>query len=264
MIMKNSFVRGLVVLAAGVLVPVALSAAGIPAPRIPVGFSLAATGGEPAPIPFTLATPAGEPGGLAGPGGLGVIEDSGAPYRTALGYNALAANISGSRNTAFGYNALQFENRGSDLTAIGANSIGRTNWAGNGTTAIGADALGNAGFIGNGNTVVGRLALGVVAISEDYNTAIGYGSLSNSRGPRNTAVGAIAGPSDEWGMDNTAMGYRALVSSGRLFGLPSDGNTAIGCLALENLSGVASYTQEGPTRFNTALGYSAGLLRNYW
>lgn len=93
----------------------------------------------------------------------------------------------------------------------------------------------------------------------DYSTAIGYASLGMNRDRGyNTAVGAFSGVACEWGQENTAMGYRALRSAGRLYQLSSDGNTAIGCFALENLSGQAPGFLEGPSRYNTALGYKAG------
>jgi len=239
MLRERFCVKRGIVFAACVLVPAVLAAAGTPGARNPVGFTLAATWGEPAPISFTLATRSPELEALAGPGGLGVIEDPGAPFRTALGFNALASNTSGLNNTAVGYNALPFDVLGSDITAIGANALGNAGWAGNGTTAIGA------------------MAMGIVPVCEVYNTAIGYGSSQNSRGPYNTAVGAFSGVANDWGQDNTAMGYRTLVNAGRSYPFPSDGNTAIGSLALESLTGFADW-QEGPTRYNTALGYKAG------
>ena len=239
MIREMSCVKGAIVLAACILVPTLLASAGTPGPRRPIEFTLAATGGDPAPIPFSLAPPASEPAGLAGPGGLGIIEDSGAPYRTALGYNALYHSTTGEGNTAVGYMALYGHGYGSNNTAVGANALLEC-YGGTGITAIGAGAL--------------RIAYD----GADYSTAIGYGSLGGNRGPYNTAVGALAGVSYDWGQDNTVMGYRALSRAGRDYTMPSDCNTAIGSLALENLTGMSYEYGDGPTRYNTALGYKAG------
>lgn len=262
MLSERSCFKRAIVIGACVLFGGVLAKAGTPGGRLPSGFTLTLNAGDnPSPIPFTLAPPAPEPGGLAGPGGLGAIEDPGPPYRTALGFNALASNFTGNWNTAIGYTALQFDNNGSYITAVGAIALGRSTWVGTGTTAIGANALGNASWVGDYNTVIGTAAMGTVPVCDGYNTAIGYGALDNNRGPRNTAVGAMAGVINDWGQDNAVLGYKALGKAGCSFPSPSDGNTAIGSMALENLIGFSHeppYMSDGPTRFNTALGYKAG------
>src|SRR5436309_3320677 len=91
---------------------------------------------------------------------------------TAVGYEALYNNVSGSRNTAVGMEAL-VNNRASDNTAIGFFAL-ETNTSGTRNTAIGSDAL-NINNGGNDNTAIGTSAL--------YNSSIGN---------RNTAIGSGA------------------------------------------------------------------------
>ena len=93
---------------------------------------------------------------------------------TAVGFDALGSNTTGSQNTAFGYEALTTVN------------------AGFGNTGIGHKALNVVG-VGDYNTSVGRDS-SLNLTSGNNNTAIGVGSLSeNSTGSHNVCIGYFAG-----------------------------------------------------------------------
>ena len=80
-----------------------------PSPREPRASSSAST---------AVSRPA------SGPSPLTLIEDSGSPYRTAIGYQALFSNTTGFSNTASGYQALYANTTGSYNTATGAGALG--------------------------------------------------------------------------------------------------------------------------------------------
>ena len=123
-------------------------------PKAPtVVFTLAAVGGDPGLFSFTLTPGKEEPIALAGPGGVGVIEDINYPYKTAIGGYALASNVSGIENTASGYKALY------------------SNVDASGNTASGISAL-HFNVDGTGNTASGHWAL-YHNTTGDYNTASG-------------------------------------------------------------------------------------------
>lgn len=145
---------------------------------------------------------------------------------TAIGADALFANVSGYRNTAVGANAL-LSNTASSNTAIGAAAL-TSNTIGSSNTASGADAL-----LGN--------------INGARNTAVGSNTLpSNTSGNNNTAVGANTLASNTTGSSNTSLGYGSLYNS-----INAVANTAVGALALLNNTG----------NNNTAVGFNA-LLNN--
>jgi hypothetical protein len=227
------FARGMVILAAGVLFMVAFTTAGTPGPRNPFEFSLTATGGDPAPHPFTLAPLSTDPTALAGPGGLGVIEDSDWPYRTALGYMALGSN-SEENNTAIGYNAL-FMNQGNNNTGIGAFAFGYSGFNGNYNTGVGSGVFNPGPTHGDYNTGIGARAFGGIQYTAgSFNTAVGFEALVQGAGSYSTAAGARALANASQGIGNTAVGYAALE------------NVGAGRVELES--------------YNTALGYNAGSL----
>lgn len=160
---------------------------------------------------------------------------------TAVGFNTLAANTSGSGNTAFGRVALEDNTSGFNNTAVGTQALAN-NIAANSNTAIGATALvTNLG--GGGNTGVGSAAL-----------------YSNSNGGSNTALGLQAAYSNTTGAFNVAVGVNALYSN-----TTADSNTAVGrSAAYSNITGyqivavgesAAFYNATGFN--NTAVGYGA-------
>ena len=133
-------------------------------------------------------------------------------YNIAVGYAALANNEKGNYNLAIGYRAN--ENRQDSLTynvAIGANT-GFT--SGNYNVAIGTNAIGTT--TSGGNTIIGN---GAKAAGEMLNLVIGT-NASTSGGKNNTAVGynttsigegsiAIGSTARTQGTNTIAIGYGA-------------------------------------------------------
>jgi len=105
-------------------------------------------------------------------------------HDTAIGYQALYTNVSGTDNTAAGYRAL-YLNTASFNTAEGSQAL-YNNSSGQDNTAAGYQALYN-NTIGNNNTALGAYALGNLTGAFSDNTAAGYyagayfgGSSSNA------------------------------------------------------------------------------------
>jgi hypothetical protein len=111
-----------------------------------------------------------------------LVEQSGSPYATAVGYQALNVNT-GLDNTAAGYVALFFNTTGSFNTAAGTNAL-VSNTTGFYNTATGVQAL-NANTTGDNNTAAGNQALNV-----------------NTTGSRNVGLGYQAGSAQTTGSDN--------------------------------------------------------------
>lgn len=196
----------------------------------PVAFTLApltsdASSGSPR-MSFRLAGTPGEPSAGAGPGGVGLIEDSDYPWRTAIGWYALANNTTGESNTAGGFQALQNNTTGSFNTAIGAHAL-ETNITGYHDVAIGSQAL-NSNTTGGHNTATGSHTL-YSNTTGFQNVANGFGTLSfNTVGNFNTATGTHALENNVDGLGNTATGISSL-------GMNINGhfNTALGSWAGE-------------------------------
>jgi len=150
---------------------------------------------------------------------------------TAVGYQALNANITGQKNVAIGAQALAANTTGTKNVAIGfqaltANTSGVQNMAlGNGTLV--------ANTIGTKNTGVGAAALG-----------------ANTTGSNNTAIGAQALSNATTAGDNTAIGVSVMLGTNAA---PNTGqfNTGVGSNALVVLQGAGAN--------NTALGYKSGF-----
>lgn len=133
---------------------------------------------------------------------------------TALGFNVLAVNTTGSFNTASGWAAL-LQNTSDGNTANGALALS-ANTTGIFNTAAGYQAL-NTNVGGVQNTAFGAQALSQ-NISANNNVAVGYQALANTTtGANNTAVGTSALFGNTTGESNTAIGYLANVTSGTLF-----------------------------------------------
>jgi hypothetical protein len=195
---------------------------------------------------------------------------------TAIGFNALYSNTTGSVNTANGKNALYFNTTGFSNTATGVQAL-YLNTTGYYNTATGLAAL-ELNTTGSYNTANGSGAL-VSNTTGANNTASGYDALvsnttgnwnmasgvyalyKNTNGSNNTANGAEALFKNTTGNFNTADGYSALYTNKTGFDNTADGadalfsnrfgnyNTAIGRNALfSNNTGA----------LNIALGYSAG------
>ena len=208
---------------------------------------IAASGAAQVPIGPTAVSPAATTvrTSARGPSPLTVIEDPGYPYRTAIGFQALFANTTGSSNTASGYRALHSNTQGDFNTANGygvlfSNTFGYSN------TGIGVQAL-SSNTTGAFNTASGSIALTSNTTGEG-NTASGAGALfSNTTGNLNTASGLSALVSNTTGFSNTANGSRVLYSNTTGYE-----NTASGYQAL---------TSNATGYWNTASGAGA-LLAN--
>ena len=132
-------------------------------------------------------------------------------------------------NTAIGYQALYNETTGSTNTAVGANALFSTTSATD-NTAIGVQAMYNDTF-GNYSVAIGESALYANTTGGD-NVAIGYDALeSNTAGYYNVANGYQALDSNSIGHDNTADGFQALDSN-----TTGSNNIALGSSAGSNLT----------------------------
>jgi len=111
---------------------------------------------------------------------------------TALGYQALTSNTTGSNNTAFGYETLFSNTSGFANTAIGIHSL-RGNTEGNFNTSIGEDSL--------------------IYTTGSENVAVGVGTgISNVTGNNNTFIGTSADVEYDAPFNNsTALGYGAII-----------------------------------------------------
>ena len=105
---------------------------------------------------------------------------------TALGYDALASNTTGSQNTGVGFEALTTVNSGFGNTAFGHKALNVVG-VGDYNTSVGRDSSLNL-TSGNNNT-----AVGVGALSEsttgNHNVCIGYFSGFNCLGTGNVIIG---------------------------------------------------------------------------
>jgi hypothetical protein len=241
----------------GVICIVALTAAGTPGFKHPFEFTLVANDTDPSLVSFTLAPRLA--GALAGPGGLGLLEDPDWPYRTAIGFLALSSNTIGVGNTASGFLALKTNTEGGYNTASGGYAL-FSNTTGSQNTASGYAAL-SSNSTGYGNTCNGVWAL-QANISGYQNTASGsYALYSNTTGAANMASGSYALTNNTTGMGNSASGYLALQAN-----TEGSYNTASGYEALQgnttglyNLASGAFALAENTTgSFNTGVGRCAG------
>ncbi len=182
-------------------------------------------------------------------------------YSVAVGYEALMGTKDSvpdiyveEYNTAVGYFSLHSHYENGDNTAIGAfsqafNQISRRN------TSAGKGALGSSNYY----NLQGDIG--------DYNTAMGYESLSSNGADNNVAYGAFTLTINHTGTENvaigtdalreninfsgsTAIGYRTLYRYDENISPPFySGNTAVGYKALQgNLNGIKSHYA------NTAVG----------
>lgn len=163
---------------------------------------------------------------------------------TAYGFNSLRNNTTGMENAAFGYNSSLANTTGNYNSAFGVYALQNNN--GNDNTAVGNWTMRNLSA-GYANTAVGSLAM-MAATTGSYNTAIGYGSLNNNGG----------------GLFQSALGYNALKSN---FG---GYNIAIGAEVLPSSTSGTANIGIGNGTFstnisgvnNTGVGHAAGQFAN--
>lgn len=173
-------------------------------------------------------------GGILIGKGYAYVADS-----TAIGYGALSSTSnSGNGVTAIGYQSLTSNTTGSYSVAVGANSL-TTNTTGNYNVGVGYQAL-KTNLGGGSNSAVGynsmytngsgsyNSALGTSSLYSNttgqYNAAVGLQAMySNTTGIYNIGVGVYALSSNTTGLDNVAIGREALYS-----GVTSNYGTAVG------------------------------------
>jgi len=172
-------------------------------------------------------------------GSLTGITNSGSPYQTALGGNALTSNLSGVGNTALGYASLNALTTGVRNVAVGWASLSSNNGSYN--VAVGENAL-NSNTTGNSNVAVGRAAL-LNNTTSSNSVAVGFSALASNTAASTVAVGYQALLSNTSGTRNTAVGFNALYANDT-----SSKQTAVGYQALSQATGAS----------NTAVGSDAG------
>ncbi len=199
-------------------------------------------------------------------------------FNSAIGYQTLLNNSSGSGNTGLGYLALQNNTTGNNNTATGVQAL-TSNTSGVFNTATGVAAL-SSNTTGYNNTATGQQALNS-NIDGIFNTATGLASLFfNTSGGSNTATGMDALKFNTTGSQNTATGMRALNSNTIGYNNTASGqnamfsntdgysNTANGVNALYTNATGTNNTAIGQQALNanvsgsnnTALGYQSGFL----
>ena len=192
---------------------------------------------------------------------------------TAVGYQAMLANTSGSYNTAFGFTAMTANTTGEQNAAFGREAL-QSNTIGIYNTASGMSAL-RLNISGNNNSAFGFQALAANTASD--NTAVGYkASAANTSGATNTTVGWQAGTGNTTGQSNVYVGYNAgqlgtnssynvAVGKSCLSSNTGDGNVAMGFGAMNTNTSGANNTAIGQSALyanttaanNTALGNGA-------
>lgn len=180
---------------------------------------------------------------------------------TAVGYQALMANTTGTAGVAVGFNSMRNNTTGYENTAFGYNTL-LANTTGNYNSAFGAFALQNN--------------------SSTDNTAMGNWALrNNTAGGTNTGIGSLAMMNSSTGSNNTAVGFSALLNNGTALYQNAFGsnalknnnagyNIAIGSEALVgNTTGTANIGIGNGTFStninginNTAIGLAAGQYNN--
>ena len=170
---------------------------------------------------------------------------------TAMGYQALAANTSGSNNTALGYLALPVCTTGSNNTSIGTWTL-TANTTGQGNSAFGLGGL-FQNTTGIYNTTCGFAGLDKNTIGNN-NVAVGYEPLfNNTSGFSNIGIGFTALYNNQTGTNLVAIGDSALLNQNG----GSGGNTAIGSKALYSNTTGNSNTGVGFSVLKTASGSAA-------
>jgi len=159
--------------------------------------------------------------------GVGAGTSTTGVQNTAIGANALNANVSGTSNVAVGYQAMKAFTTGSNNMVLGHNAmyqntntsntvvIGEaaataSGFNGNYAVVIGATAANTATLTGNGPIVIGGAAA-AQATTGDYSIFIGFRcGYTVSSGTNNIVIGSFTGVSTgiTTGSNNTLMGYQ--------------------------------------------------------
>jgi Chaperone of endosialidase len=171
--------------------------------------------------------------------GMGTLATNTADNNTAIGYQALANNTTGTDNMASGEGALQNNTTGNFNTASGQGAL-YSNTTGNSNTATGDNAL-THNTTGVDNTGFGYYAL-YYNTTGNFNTACGLEALvNNTTGTSNTATGNAALQSNTTGSNNIAIGYYAALN----VSIGNSNNIHIGSQGTSGDSGVIKLGTEG-------------------
>jgi hypothetical protein len=146
-------------------------------------------------------------------------------FNNAFGHKTLYSNTTGSDNMAVGQAALYGNTTGIHNIAVGNYTLENTTSGGN-NTAVGYASLYNNNDATGDNTAVGYNAM-YISTSGKSNTAIGTGTLTNTTGNYNTAIGNNTGATNTTGSNNTFVGTNANPSTGALTNATAIGYNAI-------------------------------------
>jgi hypothetical protein len=142
---------------------------------------------------------------------------------TAVGGSALFNNTTGSSNTAVGSIALSSNTTGGTNTAVG-NSVLYSNTTGTSNMAVGSGAM-YYNTTGSNNTAIGSTNAMYYNTTGLSNTAIGYQALlRNTTGSNNIAIGTNAGRYTTGATDNNATSSTSIYI-GNSTGAFADGQT---------------------------------------
>jgi hypothetical protein len=214
---------------------------GTPGPRGPKGEGFEAS--EIITLTNTTASSSSTTGALITAGGIGAAKDcfvnsirvgkgnGSVSTNTAFGRTTLNATTGGF-NTAIGFDVLEVNSSGTDNTGVGYQSL-TTNDTGLQNTAVGSGSL-QANLSGNNNTAVGLNCM-FVNVTGGNNAALGHGALRSSTGSNNTAIGAQAGyassaDANTSGANNTFVGYQSVGAAATDSNVVTLGNPSIGQL----------------------------------
>ena len=157
--------------------------------------------------------------------GYQALRTNNGDYNTAVGYASLYSNTAGYVNTGIGRQSLFSNTTGNENTAVGLNSM-YSNVSGGQNTTLGVGSL-ELNVLGSANTALGFQSL--YANTASNNTAVGYeAGRNNTSGNPITAVGYQSLRANTTGSDNVALGYRALYNN-----TTGSINTAIGDNAMD-------------------------------
>ncbi len=181
-------------------------------------------------------------------------------YNTAIGGAALQSNITGQSNSATGAKALLSNMTGSYNTANGSSALVYNN-TGKNNTAIGSDALffNSSGY---SNVAIGFQSLysntdrsNLVAIGDSALYNNGNDAIQDYHATENTAVGSKSLYSNTTGYQNTANGYTALYSNTTGYGNTANGRSALSV----NTTGILNTGLGNGTSTGSNLSYSTAI-----
>ena len=192
-------------------------------------------------------------GGTIGAGNAGnvaigffALRSNTANANTAVGYEALYTNTTGSSNNAFGSGALWSNTSGQQNSGLGLNCLFH-NTTGSSNSASGAFAL-FSNTTASGNTANGYQSL-YSNTTGNNNNAFGSGALySVTTAVNNCAFGTSALSSNSTGYGNIAIGFAALSNT------TFDHNVAVGDQALYSSNAAQNVAVGSSAGYNISIG----------